>query len=71
MFYIYLYSKLLCLILNSLQNSVSDLTFDLSQSTGRPTDPVSGQAGRQTQSTEVLAAVRIRVHVARSTGRVD
>ena len=45
--YIYLYSKLLCLILNSLQKSVSVLTFDLSQSTARPTDPVSGQIGRQ------------------------
>ena len=39
---------------------------------GRPSgsaDPVSGQSGRPTQSTEVLAAVCIRVHVSRSTGR--
>ena len=35
----------------------------------RPTDHVSGQAGRPTQSTEVLAAVRISVHVSRSTAR--
>ena len=55
----------------SLQNSVFVLGFDLSRSTGRVDRPVSGQAGRQTQSTEVMAAVCIRVHVAKSTGRVD
>ena len=32
------------------------LTFDLSRSTDRPTDPVSGQVGRPFQSTKVLAA---------------
>ena len=45
--------------------------FDLSRSTDWVDRPVSGQAGRPTQSTEVLAAARIRVHVCRSTGPVD
>jgi len=69
MFYTYPYTKIFYLKSKSLQNPVFILAFDLSRSTDRSTVPVSGQAGRPTKSTVVLAAVRIRVHVCRSTAR--
>jgi len=69
MFYTYPYSKIFWLKSKSLQNFVLNWTFDLSRSTGRSTDLVSGQADRPAKSTEVLADARISVHVSRSTER--
>ena len=69
MFYTNPYSKLFWLKSKSLQNSLFILAFDLSRSTAGSTDPMTGLAGRPSESTEVLAGARIRVHVARSTRR--
>ena len=68
--YIFLFKTIL-LKMDVSSNSIFILGFDLSRSTGWVDRPVSGQAGRPAESTVVLADARIRVHVARSTGRVD